>query len=86
MAEVEDHAEVAFALIGFDDFGLDADAGGDDVLEGFRVAVEDGCLLLLEEVEEVFVADDGGLDGFLEAGAEFLRREGGKSGDVGVDG
>ena len=31
VAEVEDHAEAGFALVGGDDVGLDADAGGDDV-------------------------------------------------------
>ena len=31
VAEVEEHAEAGFALVGGDDVGLHADAGGDDV-------------------------------------------------------
>ena len=42
VAEVEQHAQAGFALVGGDDFGLDADAGGDDFGQAFRVLREDG--------------------------------------------
>ncbi len=37
VAEVEDHAQAGFFFVLGDDFGFDADAGGDDVLEGGRI-------------------------------------------------
>ena len=72
VAEVEDHAEAGLFLVGGDDIGFDADAGGDDVGEGFlmllkslRITGEDGCGVGLHVGEEMGVADDAGLDGLL---------------------
>ncbi len=90
VAEVEDHAEAGFALVGGDDVGFDADAGGDDAgEEGGVLGVgggEDAVGAGFEEAEELGGADDAGLDGFLEAGAELAWGEGGEGGGVGEDG
>ena len=90
VAEVEDHAEAGLALVGGDDVCLDADAGGDDVGNGFWVGgvggVEDGVCVALEKAEEFGRADDGSFDGFHEAGAELAGGQGAEEGGVGEDG
>src|SRR6185437_11438176 len=71
VAVVEDHAQAGLALVVGDDVGLDADAGGDDVGERFGVSAEDGVGVLLHVFEELWIADDPGLDGLLQACAEL---------------
>ncbi len=86
VTEVEDHAQAGLLLVLADDLGLDADAGGDDLLQGGGVSRQDGVAVLLHEAEEGWVADDGGLNGLLQAGAEFGGGESAEKVDVAEDG
>ena len=86
VAEVQDHAQAGLLLVLADDLGLDADAGGDDLLQGGGVSRQDGVAVLLHEAEEGWVADDGGLNGLLQAGAEFGGGESAEKVDVAEDG
>lgn len=86
VAEVERHAQAGLFFVLGDDLGFDADAGGDDRGERGWVAGEEGVGVLLHEAEELGVGDDAGLDGLLQAGAEFGGRQGGERGRVGEDG
>ena len=68
--------------------GFDLNAAGDDLISdecclgrkaglstALRSGREDGFLVTLEEIVEGLVADDAGLDGFLQAGAELAWRQ-----------
>ena len=86
VAEVEDHAEAVLFFVLTDDIGFDADGGGYDFGEGGGVAGEDEAGILLHVGEEAWVVDDAGLDGLLEAGAEFGGGQGAEKVGVGEDG
>ncbi len=79
VAEIEDAAEVAFALVGGDHFALHADGIGDDAVHGVRLARQHVAAAIGEKAEQIGFADDAGLDDFVEAGAVFAfgkrRRE-----------
>lgn len=86
VAEVEDHAEAVLFFVLTDDVGFDADGGGYDFGEGGGVAGEDEVGVLFHVGEEAWVVDDAGLDGLLEAGAEFGGGQGAEKVGVGEDG
>ncbi len=90
VAEVEEHAFAGFVFVAGDDGGFDADGGEDDALQEFRIAMgcgsEDGFAMTGEEREQGGIADEGALNTFEEAGAEFAWRESGERGGVGEDG
>ena len=90
VAEVEDHAQAGFALIGGDHFGFDLRAGEDDARDGGDVLrvrrIEDDISVSGEMPEELGRADDACLDGLLEAGAEFACGKGGEGVRIRQDG
>ncbi len=86
VAEVEGGARAGFKLVLCDDARLDADACFNDVGEGCGVAGEDAVCVLLHVGEEGRIAEDGGLDTFLQAGAEFAFGEGAEGVGVCEDG
>ena len=78
---VEERAAAVFVRVGGDDGGLDLTAAADDlaVKRGRERVRKEFVRVFFEQLEEFRVAEDGGLDRFGEAVAEFLfgqRREG----------
>ena len=71
VAEIEDAAEVAFALVGGDHFALHADGIGDDAVDGLRLASQHLAAAIGEKAEQIRFANDAGFDDFVEAGAVF---------------
>jgi hypothetical protein len=86
VAEVEEHAFAGFVFVAGNDGGFDADGGENDALQESRIAMGDRSQVAGEEREQGGIADEGALDTFGEAGAEFSRGESGEGGGVGEDG
>ena len=85
VAEIENHAQTAFVLIGGHDGGFHADGGDDDLLQcvGFKLKQARG--VRFHEAEQRSVANDARLQAFDEAGAQLALRKSGQEIDVGDD-
>src|SRR6266446_798644 len=71
MAEIQNFAEARFAFIAADDPRLDLDVAGDKLAERRAIATQDMFQVFLEHREHRGIGNDGVLDDFGEAAAEF---------------
>jgi hypothetical protein len=75
VAEIEDFAEAGFAFIAADDAGFDLDIARDELAECRAIAPQNPFHVSFEQCEHRGVGNDGVLDDFGEATAEFAVRE-----------
>ena len=81
VTEIQDAAQIAFALVAGDHFGFHADGIADDAVDGVRSArARRG--LGGQKVEEPGFADDAGFDDLPEAGAVFALGQGVEHGGI----
>src|SRR5215475_10995820 len=73
VAEIEDAAQAGFALIGRDDLGLDLATARDDAGEQRRIEPGDPFQILLDQGEQVRVADHAVFDRLVKPRAQLPR-------------
>src|SRR5882724_7369425 len=75
MPEIQDFAGAGFAFIAADDTRFDLDVAGDELAERGAIATQDTFQVFFEHCEHRGIGNDGVLDDFGKAAAEFAVRE-----------